>query len=184
MDQGIMSRPRYARLRPDPAGRRHLILSDQDRLPAEAFEAVPEPHELWVVGDDDAAPEGAARRFPSRAALLAALTERLAGEHAGLRLYAAGTEAFIWDADRAARAAGMGRDEVFLCQAGSLCRRVYCTHCTRLTEDVTTSVFRCPGCGRHLFVRDHFSRRLGAFMGVMADAEVPGEVPPAEEIYR
>jgi len=33
-----------------------------------------------------------------------------------------------------------------------------------------------------LEVRDHFSRRLGAYMGVRIDAEVPGEVP-REEVF-
>jgi hypothetical protein len=32
-------------------------------------------------------------------------------------------------------------------------------------------------------VRDHFSRRLGAFMGVMVDAEAPGEIPAIEEVF-
>jgi hypothetical protein len=31
-------------------------------------------------------------------------------------------------------------------------------------------------------VRDHFSRRLAAFMGVIVDAEVPGEIPAAEAL--
>jgi hypothetical protein len=42
---------------------------------------------------------------------------------------------------------------------------------------------KCAGCGRHLFVRDHYSRRLAAYMGVMADAEAPGELPPIEEVF-
>jgi hypothetical protein len=32
-------------------------------------------------------------------------------------------------------------------------------------------------------VRDHYSRRLAAYMGVSADAEVPGELPPIRELY-
>ena len=43
----------------------------------------------------------------------------------------------------------------------------------RRVENVTP----CPGCGAQLFVRDHFSRRLAAFMGVKVDAEAPGEFP-------
>ena len=35
---------------------------------------------------------------------------------------------------------------------------------------------------RALFVRDHFSRRLGAFQGVCIDAETPGDVPEPVEI--
>jgi len=42
---------------------------------------------------------------------------------------------------------------------------------------------QCAGCGRHLLVRDHFSRRLAAYMGVMADAEAPGELPPIQEVF-
>ncbi len=29
-------------------------------------------------------------------------------------------------------------------------------------------------------MRDHYSRRLAAYMGVMADAEAPGELPPSQ----
>ena len=32
-------------------------------------------------------------------------------------------------------------------------------------------------------VRDHYSRRLAAYMGVMADAETPGELPPVREVF-
>jgi dimethylamine monooxygenase subunit C len=34
-----------------------------------------------------------------------------------------------------------------------------------------------------LLVRDHFSRRLGAFMGVKVDAEEPGLHPETVELY-
>jgi dimethylamine monooxygenase subunit C len=36
----------------------------------------------------------------------------------------------------------------------------------------------------NLFVRDHYSRRLGAFQGVCVDAEVPGDVPAVEDLYK
>jgi dimethylamine monooxygenase subunit C len=60
---------------------------------------------------------------------------------------------------------------------------VYCVHCRASNEGVTTNVVRCGGCGRHLLVRDHYSRRLAAYMGVMADAEAPGELPPVREVF-
>ncbi len=100
-----------------------------------------------------------------------------------MRLYAVGTESFIWDAANVARRAGMTEDEVFVAQAGSLRRRVYCTHCKAMIENVTTNLAPCPGCGAVLFVRDHFSRRLAAFMGIQADAEEPGVLPPLETLY-
>ena len=36
---------------------------------------------------------------------------------------------------------------------------------------------------RQPIVRDHYSRRLAAYMGVMADAEAPGELPPLKEVF-
>ena len=56
-------------------------------------------------------------------------------------------------------------------------------HCRTITRGVHTNIVSCSGCGRSLFVRDHFSRRLGAYMGFQIDAEVPGEVPAAEVVY-
>ena len=72
---------------------------------------------------------------------------------------------------------------VQLAHAGSQRRRVWCTHCHGSTEGVTTNVVACAGCGRHLLVRDHFSRRHGAFMGVMVDAEQPGVRPAMQEVF-
>jgi hypothetical protein len=48
---------------------------------------------------------------------------------------------------------------------------------------VRTNIHPCPGCGRRLFVRDHFSRHLAAYMGIQVDAETPGVIPPVEETY-
>jgi predicted RNA-binding Zn-ribbon protein involved in translation (DUF1610 family) len=53
-----------------------------------------------------------------------------------------------------------------------------------MTENVTATPFTCSHCGLSLFVRDHYSRRLGAFQGVCVDAEEPGVLPPVEEIYK
>jgi len=101
----------------------------------------------------------------------------------GTRLYAAGTEPFIGSVLQEALAVGIDFKSVFTEHRGSARRRVQCVHCKGLTEDVTASPFTCAHCGLTLFVRDHYSRRLGAFQGVCVDAEVPGEVPPVEELY-
>lgn len=183
------SRPLYQPLYIDPTGRAHLIVSDLTSIPKDALSGdLPfSDIETWVVqviGPGIQAPvTEAARAFRATADLLAHLAHRLARETVGMRLYAIGTEAFLWDAANIARAAGMGRHEIFLAQAGSLRRRVYCTHCKTMNEDVTTNIIPCRACGAALFVRDHFSRRLAAFMGVKVDAEVPGEIPEIEVLY-
>ena len=59
-----------------------------------------------------------------------------------------------------------------------------CVHCKGITEDVEVDPFQCSHCGLHLFVRDHYSRRLAAYQGVCIDAEDPGNVPPSKGIYQ
>jgi predicted RNA-binding Zn-ribbon protein involved in translation (DUF1610 family) len=178
------SRPIYAEFQIDPTGRTHLIVTDLAKLPDDVGASEIETWTVETIAPGIAAPASGIRRaFRSVADLLAHLTHRLGREAAGFRLYALGKEAFLWDVMNIARAAGLGQGEVFLTQAGSLKRRVYCTHCKTMIEDVATNIVACPGCGAYLFVRDHFSRRLAAFMGVMVDAEAPGDVPPVEEVY-
>ncbi|MFG1207751.1 dimethylamine monooxygenase subunit DmmA family protein [Xanthobacter flavus] len=192
-DQGIKSRPTYAPLAPDPSGRHHLLVVEAAEVPAEALaEGIsPSAFEVWTVARRSAVPSvpameeapGSVATFRSVTHLFSALEERLARETMGLRLYAAGAEPFLWDVWGRAQKAGLSRQETAFAEAGPKARRVYCVHCRTMSEGITTSIFTCPGCGASLFVRDHFSRRLAAFMAVQVDAEVPGEVPEAEELY-
>lgn len=188
---GIKSRPVYQPLALDGSGVRHLLLVGGAQLPEET--ALPAAVETWLVAahsraipgrldHDEATPTRLA--FRSTAQMLARLAQRLRTERMGLRLYAVGEEDFLWDVNNVAAEAGLGRQEVRLTHAGSLRRRVICVHCGTRTEGVTTNIAVCAGCGARLFVRDHFSRRLAGFMGVQADAEVPGELPEIVESYR
>ena len=52
-----------------------------------------------------------------------------------------------------------------------------------MTQNAHHNIVTCTGCQRQLFVRDHFSRRLGAYMGLMVDAEEPGILPTIDEVY-
>ena len=102
----------------------------------------------------------------------------------GTRLYASGSEPLIGSTVKTALAHGIDHRSVSTEHRGSNKRRVQCVHCKGVTEDVTTQIVTCAHCGVPLFVRDHFSRRLGAFMGVSADAEEAGVLPPIEEVFR
>lgn len=77
----------------------------------------------------------------------------------------------------------LNEDEIRAQECGTLARRVRCVHCRETTEDVRTNIVRCVGCDRWLLVRDHYSRRLAAYMGVMVDAEAPGELPQIREVF-
>jgi len=101
----------------------------------------------------------------------------------GLRIYVAGSEGFIWEVAKAVKPFGVDDAHIMKEQTDTLARNVYCVHCKAITKSVTTNIVACCGCERMLFVRDHFSRNLGAYMGLMVDAESPGELPAIEEIY-
>lgn len=194
----IKSRPVYERLAFDGSGRRHLVLSDAPRPLAEVIDGLVEasvPVEYWVVAATSAvdgqpkamtaahAPDLEERAFRAVPHLLDRLSHRLAQESVGLRLYVIGEEGFVWDVVKLARDAGLETSECRTAHAGSLRRKVFCVHCKTITEGATTSIAICDGCGANLVVRDHFSRFHSAFMGVQADAEAPGELPPVVEIF-
>jgi dimethylamine monooxygenase subunit C len=115
--------------------------------------------------------------------VLHALNNVLPTMHMGLRIYVAGSEGFIWSVSECAKAYGIEDADIMKELTGTLARSVYCVHCKAITHDITTNIGQCIGCKRMLFVRDHFSRRLGAYMGLMVDAESPGVLPEIEEIY-
>lgn len=112
-----------------------------------------------------------------------ALKQYLAQAKMGLRIYVAGTEKFMWSIAEVAQEFGVDDADITKEITGTLARSVYCVHCKAITHDAHTNIKKCCRCGRMLFVRDHFSRRLGAYMGLMVDAESPGELPAIEEIY-
>ncbi|WP_245644086.1 dimethylamine monooxygenase subunit DmmA family protein [Paraburkholderia oxyphila] len=192
------SRPEYVPIQADPQGTQHWFLTsgateaDRDRVLKVLGTLGSVPVEVWSVDGDlaqagaggvCALPHAVARHFDGEGELLGALGEALRGARVGIRLYALGTEPFIWSVRQVAERGGVAPEAVKVEHSGSLQRRVYCIHCRSMSEGVTTNVTPCTGCGRKLFVRDHFSRRLAAFMGVQADAEVPGELPAVEQTW-
>jgi hypothetical protein len=122
-------------------------------------------------------------RFEAGAALLAHARAVLEQALMGTRVYVAGPESFIGRVLQLAAAFNLNQDEIRAEHIGSTARRVHCVHCRASTEEVRTNIVRCTGCSRWLQVRDHYSRRFAAYMGVIVDAEVPGELPPIREIY-
>ena len=121
--------------------------------------------------------------FQSTPALLEQFRDVLGQSLMGTRLYVAGPESFIGLAMKIALEFNLNKDEIRAEECGTLARRIYCIHCRATTEDVRTNIVRCIGCERWLLVRDHYSRRLAAYMGVMADAEAPGELPALKEVF-
>ena len=198
---GIKSKPVYAPLQPDIRGHYHLmvgsgvgagpllrILAEMRTVAPHALKAT----RVLYVPDAEAA-NGAApftvaqvaevRSFHGAAALLEAFRVLLGESLMGTRLYVAGPESFIGLVMKIALEFDLNKDEIRAEECGALARRVYCIHCRVTTEEVRTNIVRCVECDRWLLVRDHYSRRLAAYMGVMVDAEAPGELPPLKEVF-
>jgi hypothetical protein len=207
---GIKSKPVYAPLRADARGRYHLMLGlgvgaePLLRVLAEMRATLPEAlartRVLYVPqsggGGDGGAWQGGVGGGPFEASGVAELLSferastllenfeaRLANSLMGTRLYVAGPESFIGLAMKIALSYDLNKDEIRAEECGTLARRVYCIHCRATTEEVATNIVRCIGCARWLLVRDHYSRRLAAYMGVMVDAEAPGELPPIKQVF-
>lgn len=110
-------------------------------------------------------------------ALQQALSERLAHACVGLRLVLEGDEAFVWSLHALARKAGMQPDEIRIVRRPDGCRQVFCVHCANCQATRLAGPIACAHCGVVLEVRQHLSRRLGAYLGVCADPDQPRREP-------
>jgi hypothetical protein len=196
--EGIKSRPVYAPLEPRP-GTLHLLVADGEGAQAVLDLAASAPAELlerariiFVPGDAPGRFETALRDLnaeslyvgPSIQAVLPRLRQELATAKMGTQLYLAGTEGLVGQAMLVALDAGIDHGSIQKEHRGSEVRRVQCVHCKGITENVRTQPVKCSHCGIMLLVRDHYSRRIGAFQGVCIDAEQPGTAPDPQEAFR
>ncbi|ESR25677.1 dimethylamine monooxygenase subunit DmmA family protein [Lutibaculum baratangense] len=197
--EGIKSRPVYGVLAPQP-GLSHIIVAEGEGAEAvlRMAEAAPagffaKSHLIFVPrgGDrpdraDGLRALGAAdfQSVGSPADAAAAVATLLRDAKMGTQVYVTGTEGLIGLVVQAAETAGIDHASIHTEHRGSMARRVQCVHCKGITENVTTQPVKCSHCGLTLLVRDHYSRRIGAFQGVCIDAEEPGTAPRPEELFK
>lgn len=197
---GIKSRPVYGTLVPNDHARLNIVLADGEGAlavlamkPATPGEFWGRTHIIYVAGGSAPQGHGASLRAlrpyscleaPTIASALPRLKALLGAARMGTQLYLAGTEPLIGEGVRVAGEFGLRHQSIRTEHRGSLVRRVQCVHCKGITESVTTNIVACGHCGLQLLVRDHYSRRVGAFQGVNVDAEVPGQVPRIEEVFK
>ena len=196
---GIKSRPVYSGLNIDIHAKRHLFalegegaLALIDQVKAAGADFLKNADILYVASgsraedhDRKLAALGADMFWlaPTIPVLLNRFHVMLGQAHMGTRIYLAGTEGFIGQAQQVAMNHGVDPASLHTEHRGSAARRVQCVHCKGITDSVTTSPYTCTHCGLSLLVRDHYSRRLGAFQGVCIDAEEPGTAPKPEELF-
>ena len=185
---GIKSRPVYPGLKPDPFAKQNIIVANADGAVAVADmlrqmdDAFAQRCTIVLVGNIGHETESAFKtstlwRLPTLQTALRRLGAVLSTARMSTRLYAAGDEPLLGMVVKTAVEHGMEHNSVRTEHRGSTRRRVQCVHCKGITEDVTTNPVTCAHCGTSLLVRDHYSRRIGAFQGVRIDAEAPGEIP-------
>lgn len=197
---GIKSKPAYSSLQYDPKTRKSLFIGEGEGLTglinllssSESIRSL--TTSVMYTGSDTERTYAQSYFSPDRRdkislfenqdMLFAELPKILADSHMGLRLYICGSEIFLWKVAGIARATGMHKSEYNMQLIGSKARRVYCPHCEATSEGVTTDIHECDGCGLTLVNCDHFSREMGAYLGFRVDAEVHGEIPERQELYR
>lgn len=163
------------------AGRRLLVIQNASLAEAarlhEQLSADGQPLELASL-HGEAARTGQQVSCGAFALLEVRLLILLSSAPVGTRLYICGDESFLWQVSRLARESGLLDEEIERVKVGSA-RELYCVHCATQQCIGTETTVICSGCGVHLMVREHFSRRLGAYMGVCLDAQRPhGEGRP------
>lgn len=192
--KSITSRPVYGTLEPRP-GKAHLMIADAEGaeaildLAARDKSLMAGAHIIFIPKGTDHSDRLRALKpaqyyeGPSYEASVQRLRHVLANAHQGLQIYLAGTEGLMGQAQNEAMQAGIPHTAIQTEHRGSVARRMQCVHCKGITEDVMHDPFQCAHCGLHLFVRDHYSRRLAAYQGVCIDAEDPGNIPEPRELY-
>ncbi|MBK9078694.1 MAG: hypothetical protein IPL91_05945 [Hyphomicrobium sp.] len=197
---GNKSRPIYRGLEPDTFAKHNIIVTDGDGCAAviemaiAAGDAFSKRCTVLLCTKDlsDHERDESVRAlgpatvwfFPTLETLLTRLDGMLRTARMGTRLYASGSEPLIGSTVKTALAHGIDHRSVSTEHRGSNKRRVQCVHCKGMTEDVTSTAVRCAHCGHTLLVHDQYSRRLAAYMGVRADAEVLGETPASIGVFQ
>lgn len=102
------------------------------------------------------------------------LVQFISSVQAGLHSIIYGSEVFIWQVQNILVQLGCLSDEISLIQANNQQQKqVYCVHCGHLQHTQEVEFCHCEACKVYLFIRSHFSQRLGAYMGVCANAHQP-----------
>ncbi|MCU1726124.1 hypothetical protein NTD86_03865 [Pseudomonas sp. 7P_10.2_Bac1] len=101
------------------------------------------------------------------------LEKLLSSATVGSQLYLMGDEAFMWRIHGQARNAGLEEQEINLAPPLAGPRQVYCVHCGLIQAACDTAQLTCIGCEVDLEIREHFSHRLGAYIGVCRNPDQP-----------
>ena len=153
----LHSLPRYRQPLPRESVTRHIVVMQSAAVCTPFFGELVQPLVL----------NGESADFSRR------LHQVLVSATVGSHLYIMGDEAFIWRIHGEARSAGLENDEIDITRTIVGARLVYCVHCGLTQAAGPEPLLTCIGCDVRLEVREHFSRRLGAYLGVCTNPDQP-----------
>ncbi len=173
------SSPVYTGLHPDPHARAHLVFAEGDGAAAVIDLVTRADGEflsratLLYTGGASLLPPGTIV-LPGVPLLLREAAQYLERATMGTAIYVTGSASFIAETVNLAAGYGVSPTALMTDLRGGAGKRVQCVHCKSFVAEVVTATVTCPVCRINLMVRDHYSHRLGAFMGVSCEAEQAG----------
>lgn len=178
------SKPAYAQLQWFPA-QSHVVVADEAGVPAIArllkLER-PEPETavfIRLLGNErtiDLVPclsGSSIEARPDDQRFCEELRVVLSAGPTATRLYVAGTESFLALVRRVVRRSEFPQGSAMEELTGSGARKAQCVHCKTIYRDIVFRAFDCPRCEAPLIVRDHYSRRIGAYQAVVLHPSDP-----------
>ncbi|WP_372737605.1 dimethylamine monooxygenase subunit DmmA family protein [Neptunomonas sp.] len=178
------NRPIYSPVIVNNKSAHHLFICEghQSKEFQTLYSSIEDPKKNRLLASEDEFSSDHETIVVTHSALKEKLTRLLAELPLSTTIYLQGCEAFMWDLHSVAIQAGMVAEQVKMFAPVSRQRRLFCTHCHHITEDVTHSPAVCSYCQRNLLVRDHFSRLHSAYVGVQINAEDPADLPLPQEL--
>ena len=167
MNQHHHLRPHYQAPEPDQVATHHLFIAEEAAVPLlqPLFEAIElSLKKSLIVTDLDICPIATqSYQLIPRSKTTTYVDAFLLSNAKGAAIYLAGTESFLWTVHKLVLKSGIEKSRIHMLEPISDLRRVICTHCFTIIDNVSDVITTCSGCQRELEVQDQFSEVHGAY---------------------
>ncbi|PWQ92557.1 dimethylamine monooxygenase subunit DmmA family protein [Leucothrix pacifica] len=160
-------RPKYESATPDTNVSHYLFIAEEAALPLlkPLFNDIDLTlRKSLVVTDLDISPvTTAAYELIPRSKTISYTDAFILANSKNVAVYIAGTESFLWSVHQRVLKAGIEKSKIHLLEPISDLRRIICTHCFTIMDNISDILVTCSGCQRQLEVQDQFSEMHGAY---------------------
>lgn len=181
-------RPQYQVPSPDPVAKHHLFISEEAALPLlqSLLEAIePSLKKSLVVTDLDICPMTTpSYQLIPRSKTATYIDAFLLSNAKDAAVYIAGTESFLWTIHKLVLKSGIEKSKIHMLEPISDLRRVICTHCFTIMDNINEVLITCSGCQRQLEVHDQFSEVHGAYAASGIRHTQKPDVKPSVDLKR